>query len=321
MLARFAVPLFCAGFALCMCRPQGAESASTPEPTGAISAAAPARAPDAGAPAATALDAATAAPPQAPGVVVLEHAPCRSDRSALRVALAANGSVSVATAGEPPQTGSVPAAEVDALVQALAAAGVERWGNLRCKQSEQSRCGMHPCVVTLKVRVGGVEHLASSDGSAAHAELARGIARVKRVAQTWRYLDSDLDPDAAGPCQSAHDCGLVQDSCGGLHAVLASKAKARAASGDCALAIFPKSGVEPSCVAGRCALLPVLGNARSCTRSAECSAVSHCGHYGAVRRDQLKKIALKNDHRACNAPSGPVPPVACLHGVCVTRGP
>jgi hypothetical protein len=257
-----------------------------------------------------------------PAAVSLEFSACRSLPKNRRISITAEGMVTLSEEGAPERRGAVPSHSVEALVNELATKGIASWGDIRCTPTNSSRCGMHPCFTTLRATVGGTERSASTDSdSKTDPRFLDAVVQIQRLAQAWRWSDEALDPDARGPCSTSHDCSLIKDECGGLHAALSNKPKARATIGDCARTVFPKSDVEPSCDSRRCALSPVTPDARSCKRNAECSVVSFCGSWGAIRRDRVKRVALKNDHRACAAPVGPAPAVACLQGVCVTRAP
>jgi hypothetical protein len=260
-----------------------------------------------------------AAPPK--NAVSLVQSACRSERAGYRLSLSEDGAIVLSMDGAPERRRSVAPDLVQQLARDLVAAGIGDWGRQTCMPSADTRCNMHPCFVTLSVVRDGSTLIASRSADAAsNGAMSKAIARVEKLAQLWRWVDSGVEPDAAGPCTRAHECTLLRDRCRGLHAVR-NGANKPIPVGACELSTQPKDSVEPVCGDdGRCALEPVDADSRRCRTSVECSAVRlGCDAFGAVRRDQLKRIAVRNDHLRCAETAGPVPRVACLEGVCVTR--
>lgn len=90
---------------------------------------------------------------------------------------------------------------------------------------------------------------------------------------------------------------------------------------DCAASIAPKGEVEPVCQESRCAMAPAGRPFRACQADAQCTVAQVGCDLGAVRRDKVRDLAVRNDHHRCEesagelAPGAQRPAAACLRGV------
>jgi hypothetical protein len=267
---------------------------------------------------------AAAPDPAASPVIVLEHQPCRTARPAYRLLVALDGKVELVALANLPFSSKAWAIDPEAvrhLFDEATRSGIERMGHGRCTPTADRRCSMHPCATSLAISQGGVMHVTSStdDAEPLPARVAL-IAEVEKVTRAWQWVDPAIEASAAGPCASEHDCTVIADRCGGLHASLVGKTVDPPAPQTCSASSRPKEKVEPLCVDARCVLAPVNADTRRCQADAQCTAVRvGCDGVGAVRKDAVRQIAVRNDHLQCPGPAAPLPAAACLRGVCVTR--
>ncbi len=273
-----------------------------------------------------------AAPALLPPVVVLERVRCRAAGPFYKVAMSEDGRLELT--GDVGQTDGSPRvtwiarAEVRSLVDRLLAANIGASAHAVCTQSDTQQCSMHPCTISLQVsRAGATQETSwTNDAPRPGPELLAGVIDVERVARLWQWIDAGASATSISPCSSQHDCTVRADSCGGLHARLLGDRHPPEGPGSCAQTIQPRGDVEPICRDGRCAMAPVNDPSRTCSNDAQCTPVANgCTAYGAIRRDRerIREIAIRNDHLHCAETDvrSPMPAVACLHGVCITRAP